>query len=312
MGLKAFKVVGVLVSSLYLPIVLTPSANAEQKRSCQPYATVLSSAEPSVPAGKVFCKDDDFTLARPIMVACIKTYSRIVIVKPEDLGRCDSASANARRCISSNPIVCSKMNRGDEFKNSALVKPYGKVIIETRPVLELKSVKNATSYEIHLWGHGTDWRIKTQDRIINWPKAQPSLQFGHVYQLAVRAYLKEKQISTQYGQLKLIPKVDFEKTTKALVTANKISDLEKRISTVFDLLNDYDLIDESIKTLSKVEELNKSVFINRLLGYAYESVGLKDSALNQYQKALFLSMQFNDIYEQNAVKQAIFQLRLTN
>ncbi|NJO65213.1 MAG: tetratricopeptide repeat protein, partial [Richelia sp. RM2_1_2] len=170
--------------------------------------------------------------------------------------------------------VCREVSRRDNFY---IISPVG-TLLSNRPKLAWTTVTGATSYIVRLQGSGrTLWELEVNNTEISYPENQPALEPGLAYDLIVKAMGEEEKVT---------------QTRFIILTTQQAQKLKSEI----DNIRNQNLTPQ--ETAFKIAEL-------------YEDNNLIAEAENNYQQALKLAKNQNDIDGQAWIQVKLARINLT-
>ncbi len=176
-----------------------------------------------------------------------------------------------------------------------LITPYGVTSINPRPVLSWATTPGVSSYIVQVEGIGVSWSLSVQNTQLPYPKDQPALQAGNVYDVNIIAKRGEKFIASQ----SLLVLVSEDRAQQVATTIKRLQTFQEspdELAIDMDAVyNAQGLIDESIAVLSartKVSSQNPAIY--RLLGERYLQGDALSAASNAYKSAIALAQKVNN------------------
>ncbi|WP_414544793.1 tetratricopeptide repeat protein [Nostoc sp. CCY0012] len=194
-----------------------------------------------------------------------------------------------QRCSSEIRSNCLKVKGPDEDNNAPTrITPYSALILNPRPVMLWTPVHSAISYIVQIKGTGVDWSIEVNSNSLPYPKEQPAMQPGSIYQVNVLAKIGEQKFVPSSSILMVIPS-EKEQHIKAVMKYIQNLNLSPDDLAV-DSAHIYranDLLTEAIEVLNKrIKAKTQNPTIYRTLGDLYLEVGLPQMANREYNTAI--------------------------
>jgi len=93
-----------------------------------------------------------------------------------------------RECTPLNQNGCPVTKGSGEDQDSVkLITPYGNILLNTRPTISWRPVKNATSYTVDITSYEFHWQTEVESTTLPYPKGQQELPYGGAYTITVTA-----------------------------------------------------------------------------------------------------------------------------
>jgi hypothetical protein len=195
----------------------------------------------------------------------------------------------AQRCSSETRENCLKVKGPGEDENKpTLIVPYSPLILNPRPVIIWTPVRSAISYIVRIKGTGVDWFMEVNSTSLPYPKDQPTMQPGSIYQVDILAKIAEQNFVPSSSILQVIP-FEKEQHTRAVIKylQNLNLPLDSLAVDVAYIYKANDLLTEAIEVLSKrIKARTQNPTIYRALGDIYLEVGLSQLANREYKTAI--------------------------
>lgn len=259
--------------------------------ACEIVARIIS-GDIRLAAGTQVCKEDQLQPPKgaTVEVFCYANGNILQLPSGAIHEECSQDSNNqAQVCIRENRFNCFETKGPSEDENAPiLINPYSPLILNSRPALSWTPVRNAISYIVQIKGTGADWSKKVNSTSLPYPKDQPAMQPGIIYQVNVLAKMGEQKFIAKSSILMTMP-LDKAQQTKSVI--KRIQSLNLSLDELAIEL-DYvykgnDLLTEAIEVLEeRIKARTQNPTIYRALGDRYLDVGLPIEAARKYKMAI--------------------------
>lgn len=269
-----------------------------QSGECEPIAKIIEGDRHWASLSKV-CKSAQIN-PEPGGTVEVFCYLRgsILQVSAGTIGdKCLPLSTRERSgCSLQNEHNCINIKGPNSDTDAPLrITPYGVAIINPRPMLSWVTTPGASSYIVQVEGIGVSWSLSVPNTRLPYPKHQPALQAGNVYDVNIIAKRGEKFIACQ----SLLVSVSEDRVQQVATTIKRLQTLQEspdELAIDMDAVyNAQGLIDESIAVLSartKVSSQNPAIY--RLLGERYLQGNSVFAASSAYKSAIALAQKVNN------------------
>ncbi|WP_335138163.1 hypothetical protein [Nostoc sp.] len=269
-----------------------------QSGGCEPIAKIIEGDRHWASLSKV-CKSAQIN-PEPGGTVEVFCYLRgsILQVSAGTIGdKCLPLSTRERSgCSLQNEHNCINIKGPNEDTDAPLrITPYGVAIINPRPMLSWVTTPGASSYIVQVEGIGVSWSLSVPNTRLPYPKDQPALQAGNVYDVNIIAKRGEKFIACQ----SLLVSVSEDRVQQVATTIKRLQTFQEspdELAIDMDAVyNAQALIDESIAVLSartKVSSQNPAIY--RLLGERYLQGNSVFAASSAYKSAIALAQKVNN------------------
>ena len=269
-----------------------------QSGECEPIAKIIEGDRHWASLSKV-CKSAQIN-PEPggrVEVFCYLRGSILQVSAGTIGAQCLPLSARERSgCSLQNEHNCINIKGPNEDTDAPLrITPYGVAIINPRPMLSWVTTPGASSYIVQVEGIGVSWSLSVPNTRLPYPKHQPALQAGNVYDVNIIAKRGEKFIACQ----SLLVSVSEDRAHQVATTIKRLQTLQEspdELAIDMDAVyNAQGLVDESIAVLSartKVSSQNPAIY--RLLGERYLQGNSVFAASSAYKSAIALAQKVNN------------------
>ena len=204
-------------------------------------------------------------------------------------------SAQIKQCIPNLENKCSNTRSVNQAKISIL-KPYGNIILNPRPLISWQKVPGATSYTINIYGPNINWSEQQTQTTLLYSKPKSPMEPGNTYRLSVIANQGDSTLKASSTILFLLPDAQIQevnKTISQIRSFNLSPELEARdLDAVFMSKN---LLTQAIQVLEKqIDSGTNSPTLYRLLGDRYIQAGFPLKAKLLYTEAKELATKVNE------------------
>ncbi|QLE45446.1 hypothetical protein FD723_34590 (plasmid) [Nostoc sp. C052] len=269
-----------------------------QSGRCEPIAKIIKGDRHWASLSKV-CKSAQIN-PEPGSTVEVFCYLRgsILQVSAGTIGaQCLPLSARERSgCSLQNEHNCINIKGpNDDPDAPKLITPYGVTSINPRPMLSWATTPGASSYIVQVEGIGVSWSLSVQNTQLPYPKDQPGLQAGNVYDVNIIAKRGEKFIASQ----SLLVLVSEDRAQQVATTIKRLQSLKQSPDEVVidtdAVYNVQGLVDESIAVLSaRAKAGSQDPAIYRLLGERYLQGDALSAATSAYGTAIALAQKVNN------------------
>ena len=273
-----------------------------QEQTCKVVAKVLSGDINWAPGSKL-CQEDKVhpVNGHKVEVLCYLS-AKILQLTSSTMGEhCSPRSQRQNQnCTLRDGRTCIKPKGSGEDENApTLITPYGLVILNMSPTLSWSATPLATSYIVQVEGKGVSWSVVAKRTQLPYPKEQPAMQPGNVYNVNIIANQADEPIAAS-ASVVLIASTD--KMQQIANTINRLQSFDQSqdeltidIDRVYEAQN---LVNESINLLkARTEGGTKNPTIYRLLGDRYLEAYLASAAISAYSTATKLAQKENNAEE---------------
>jgi hypothetical protein len=265
-------------------------------------------------SGNLLCKGDRIypNQNARVEILCYSNKKRFKIqqssfLKIEDL--CTPLQpSSARRCtpLTLNNCPTRKGPNGNE-NAPKIIQPYGKILINNRPLISWSAVTGATSYTVLVKGPGVDWQTEVKDTTLSYPSDRKELQYGNAFTITVIVNSGNSPISADSSVVHLLSESKIKQINQVVQQINSLGLAPDEIFVDLNAIYMSEgLLNETIETLkerARAKSQNPSVY--RILGDRYIEAWLPEEAKRVYTKAVGLAR-----VERNSEELAIAQERL--
>jgi len=304
-GKKVSRVPLVTIASIMLlsnSLCVLAQPQVVAKRVCiNQVGRIVSDSDRYLAVGSEICLGDKINPANGSTVKAICYSSRQVLEFQQSAvfgvsGICTppQVQAERRQCTPLNRHGCPKMKGpGEEQDSLKLITPYGNILLNTRPTISWRPVKNATSYTVEVTSYKFRWETEVKDTILPYPKERKELEYGAAYTITVTANKGDYPINSP-GSLvvHVLPKSDVKQVLEEVNVIKKLG-LPADEAALIDLDIIYmskGFLNETINTLkARVAAGSKNPTLFRVLGDRYLDAWLLDEAFREYKKAEWLA-----------------------
>lgn len=300
---KGFMRLQYVILSLLLPLLFgfglsslkVRPALAKPSKRCNVIAKVIDSPH-SGDIGRALCQGDAFAFSSKTRVACIETLLVVVVRTDKDLELCNVPQKRFVSCDPTNPEdtrTCEAIGRGSLSANRPLlIAPLGSVLLPQATELNWKAVEGADHYRIVVDGDHIHTKQTTNDT-----KMRLQLPEGNV-SIIIQAIKREQVLSSS------VKTFDVISDDKAKTIAFKLKQIEGFSSPPSEkslikvaILNQSELLNESILLLGSKLKYDKSTILIRVLADLYLKTGMLHKSQMQYKEAMRLAEMSNDRHE---------------
>lgn len=273
-----------------------------QEQTCKVVAKVLSGDINWAPGSKL-CQEDKVhpVNGHKVEVLCYLS-AKILQLTSSTMGEHCSPryQRQNQNCTLRDGRTCIKPKGPGEDENApTLITPYGLVILNMSPTLSWSTTPLATSYIVQVEGKGVSWSVVAKTTQLLYPKEQPAMQPGNVYNVNIIANQADEPIAAS-ASVVLIASTD--KMQQIANTINRLQSFDQSqdeltidIDRVYEAQN---LVNESINLLkARTEGGTKNPTIYRLLGDRYLEAYLASAAISAYSTATKLAQKENNAEE---------------
>ncbi|MHC5916811.1 MAG: hypothetical protein ACYTXE_38875, partial [Nostoc sp.] len=182
---------------------------------------------------------------------------------------------------------------GEDQDSVKLITPYGNILLNTRPTISWRPVKNATSYTVDITSYEFHWQTEVESTTLPYPKGQQELPYGGAYTITVTANQGNSSVGSP-GSLvvHVLPESDVRQVLEEVNHIKKLG-LSPDEAAFLDLDIVYmskGFLNETINTLkARVAAGSKNPTLFRVLGDRYLDAWLPDEAFREYKKAEWLA-----------------------
>jgi hypothetical protein len=294
-------IVSIMLLSNYNATLAQPKLVVRRVCIHQLLGRVVSQGDRYLTAGNEICLGDRINPINGSTVKAICYRSRQILEFQQSTvfgvsGVCMPPQSHAvrRECTPLNQNGCPLTKGPGEDQDSVkLITPYGNILLNTRPTISWRPVKNATSYTVDISSYEFHWETETKDTILSYPKERKELQYGGVYTITVTANQDDSPINSP-GTLvvHVLLESEIKQVIKEVSVIQKLG-LSPDEAAFVDLDIIYmsqGLLNETIETLeSRVAAGSKNPTLFRVLGDRYLDAWLLDEAFREYKKAEWLA-----------------------
>jgi hypothetical protein len=246
---------------------------------------------------KPLCADQAITLPANTKAVCLTNLQIVSVRTTKDLDLCNVAQKPPEFCDPKNPgtagTCVEEVSRSNlEPKRPLLLAPYG-MVLRPQPIrLRWRAVEGADSYRIVVDGDRNRSKVVTPNTTL-----QLSLQEGTV-SIIVQAIKSGQVLSSSVKTFDVISEL------KSISLSNKLEQINNskapnndKILVKVAIFNDYELLNDSLEYLEKQTKLTKSAFLSLTLADLYLKLGQYTESRNQYDDAIRLAENQNDVVE---------------
>ncbi|MEM7714067.1 MAG: hypothetical protein AAF349_10930 [Cyanobacteria bacterium P01_A01_bin.68] len=212
-------------------------------------------------------------------------------------------------CINNPRSRCSK-TRNLNSQTIPILKPHGRVILNSRPLISWQKIPTATSYTIKLHGRGVKWSTQTTNTTLSYPELETAMKPGNTYQLSVIANKHKSPFKATSIVLFLLSDSQIKeiKNTHYQIRSFNLSP-DQQARDFDSIFMSKSLIDPSINILTKrIHARTNDPTLYRLLGDRYLQSGLLQKAKLMYLKAVTLAKKNNKLKEYQLAQDRINRL----
>lgn len=267
-------------------------ALAKTSKRCNVIAKVIDSSN-RVDIGRALCQGDAFSLPSQTQVVCIETLLIVVARTEKDLDLCNVPQKRFISCDPTNPKdmrTCEAVGRGSLSANRPiLIAPLGNVLLPQATELNWKAVEGTDHYRIVVDGDHIHTKKITSDT-----KMRFQLHEGNV-SIIIQAIKREQVLSSSVKTFDVISKYNAKMLALKLKRIEGFSSppSEKSLIKVA-ILNQSELLNESVLLLGSKLEHDKSTKLTRVLADLYLKIGMLYKSQKQYKEAMSLAEISND------------------
>jgi len=278
------------------------SRSDSHERDCEVVAKVISGDINWTPQSKL-CKNDKIhpVRGRKVEIFCYSHGKLLYLTDSTVSEHCLPLSQRRfENCTLKNGYTCvTPKGPGSDENIPTLITPYGVVILNTNPILSWSATPEATSYMVQIEGKGVNWSVEVKATQLPYPKDQPAMESGNVYNVNVIANRGDEPIAASASILLIVP---TDKAQEIATTINRLQSLNQfqdelaiDVDSVYETEN---LVNESILVLkARAKAGSKNPTIYRLLGDRYLEAYLPSAAISAYATASKLARKENNADE---------------
>lgn len=304
-----------------LLLLLNPtSAVAEQyqghsssKRSCEPIGRIWQKGDPYLGIGSRFCSSDQLRLPQGVVIDVLCFVNRRVMSLPRGM-----VADAANKCVPppKKEVRISPEGGGFRFKpkgpsDGLLTKPYGKRLMDGRPLLSWVAAPGANNYTVKVSGQGVNWQETLKTTELPYPDPQPAMKPGYTYKITVFAHQDNGLIEAGESVVNMISQGQIQqlKTMFKRIDALKLPEDESALLDFDAIYMSENLLNATIKNLETRELAgSRNPGIYRVLGDRYLEAGLPLKAQASYEKASLLAQAANNPQEQFRAKAGLVEV----
>ncbi|MBE9035212.1 tetratricopeptide repeat protein [aff. Roholtiella sp. LEGE 12411] len=270
---------------------------------CEVVARIISGDIRLAAGSEVCSKEDQLQPANgaTVEVFCYANGNILQLSGGAINEQCSQTSNNqAQFCIRENRFNCFDTKGPEEYENTPiLITPYSPLILNTRPTLSWTPVRNAIGYIVQIKGTGVEWSKEVNSTSLPYPKDEPAMQSGIIYEVNVLAKMTEQEF---IGKSSILMIMHADKAQQAKAIIERIQSLNLSPDNLaVDLENLYkanDLLTEAIEVLKeRIQARTQNPTIYRALGDRYLDVGLPQLASPKYRIAMQYAKLRGDLNE---------------
>jgi len=304
----------IMVVGLFMPFLcesivweLEAQSLIESGTCIKPIGRVINSIK-----SRQICEGDEIEVKDDALVVC---YSNQKFIKLQSgmykaASICTSSGTNTRRrCTPINRQDCPNRKGPGEGDNApSIIQPYGKMLIENRPLISWSAVAGATSYSVQVKNGDVSWEKEVEGTTLAYPEDKPGLLYGTAIRIVVMANKGKNPISYDTLVVHLLPGEKVTQVNHAVEQIKKLG-LSLDEAAYLDLDAIYmseRILNTTIETLEArvaASSFNPSVY--RTLGDRYIEAWMPEKAKSAYKKALQLAR-----FQKNSEEVVLAQERL--
>ncbi|ABA24722.1 conserved hypothetical protein (plasmid) [Trichormus variabilis ATCC 29413] len=244
--------------------------------------------------GRLICQNEKITLENESLFICysdpkmLKLQPGVYIID----SICKGTQAS-RKCTLLTTDVCPNRKGPNRRENAPnIIQPYGKMLINRRPLISWTAVPGATSYIVEVSGGGVKWQKQVVGTTLSYPQDQQELSYGSANKIIVIANKGDTPIIDATLVVHLLSEQSSQQINQAAETIQSLG-LSADETAYIDLDAIYmsqRLLNETIKTLETrvvAGSFNPSLY--RILGDRYVEAWMPQEAKTAYIKALQLA-----------------------
>ncbi len=265
---------------------------------CEPIGRVLTKGDLQLTVGSLLCRGDQFRLPPGVVIDVLCFVNRQVLAFPNGfvsnaVDKCVPPPKDQFRSCPAGKKYCYKPKGPSEESGVALLtKPYGKRLMDGRPVLSWVAVPGAKNFTVTVSGQGVNWQKTVKKTELAYLVEQPAMQPGFTYKITVLALRDNSSAIAHESVVNMITQAQIQQ----LQTMTKqIEDLElpEDEAAFLDLdaiFMSENLLNATIENLeTRVHAGSQNPGIYRVLGDRYLEAGVPTKAKASYQQASLLA-----------------------
>lgn len=307
---KAFKyqflsIASILLFSSFSSIMGQAKSVAKsnsQEQTCKVVAKVLS-GDINWAFGSKLCQEDKVypVNGHKVEVLCYLS-GKILHLTSGTIGEhCSSRSQRQNQnCTLRDGRTCIKPKGPGEDENApTLITPYGLVILNMNPTLSWSATPLATSYIVQVEGKGVSWSVVVEKTQLPYPKEQPAMQPGNVYNVNIIANQADEPIAASASVVLIASSDKMQQIANTINRLQNFNQSQDELTIDIDRVYEaHNLVNESINLLkARTEGGTKNPTIYRLLGDRYLEAYLASAAVSAYSTATKLAEKENNAEE---------------
>ncbi|PSB04954.1 tetratricopeptide repeat protein [Merismopedia glauca] len=278
--------------------------NRATAKSCSPIGRILTSTDRRWQAGTLLCQGDRLYIPPTAQIGVFCFLNR-QILPPQSgtiLAKCVSQPRTSiRPCSTATRRFCPKTKGPlDLASTPELLSPLGRILLQGRPRLSWRQVKDASSYSVSVYGKGVNFVQTVGDTTLSYPQSQPAMAWGSAYKIEVTALKGDVPFSAAQTTVNMLPESEAREIALAVerIRQLKLPPDEVAYLDLDRLYMNRELLGETIATLAeRVKAGSQSSSVLRTLGDRYLEAGLVIEAGEQYKKAIDLAQKAEDAQE---------------
>lgn len=182
--------------------------------SCiKPVGRIITSGK-----SRKICKGEQINLVNDSIILC---YINAKILRLQaGIYKTDSicmATQVVQKCTPTSPEHCPNRKGPDENENAPnIIQPYGKILINNRPLISWAAVPGATSYTVQGKSSGISWETEVKDTTLPYPIERKELQYGNAFKIIVIANKGNSPISADALVVHLLPEIKIKQINQVV------------------------------------------------------------------------------------------------
>lgn len=283
------------------------------KRSCEPIGRVLTKGDPQLIMGSWLCTGDQLQLPPGVVVDVLCFVNREILSLPRGL-----VANGAKKCVSApkNEVRTSSHGRGLRYKpkgpsDGLLTKPYGKRLMDGRPLLSWVAIPGANNYTVKASGLGVNWQETVKTTELPYPDPQPAMKPGYTYKITVLAHQETGLIEAGESVVNMISQGQIQqlKTMFKRIDALKLPEDEAAFLDFDAIYMSENLLNGTIENLeTRVKAGSHNPGLYRVLGDRYLEAGVPTKAQASYKKATQLAQADANLQEYHRAKVGLIEV----
>ncbi|BAB78317.1 hypothetical protein H6G49_29075 [Nostoc sp. PCC 7120 = FACHB-418] len=297
------------------PVMGSPRTQA-QVRCIEPIGRVISTGDRYMRSGSLLCPTDQISpkQGEEVKVLCYSSREHLLVEAGSNFPVREickpPAFSSVRKCTLLSPQDCPNRKGPNRRENAPnIIQPYGKVIINRRPLISWTAVPGATSYTVQLSGGEVKWEKEVVGTTLSYPQDQQELSYGSANKIIVIANKGNDPIIDDTLVVHVLPEGWVRQINQAIEQVKSLG-LSADETAYIDLDAIYmseRLLNDTIENLqARVAAGSFNPTLYRILGDRYVEVWMPQLAKTAYIKALQLAR-----FQKNSGEVELVQERLS-